>query len=138
VGAESLKIKRLTLLLFSFIALNGCIESTALLGPAITIGNTGNIYQASLSYASNQVVYNATGKTTIEHVTAFLDPTDEFEGDLKLILKDNIKDAKKDLDKVIDETVKNLPFKEKKKPEPILNSRLENFNLSLEDQFILF
>ena len=133
-----MKIKKITLFLFSFIALNGCIETTAFLGPAITISNTGNIYQASLSYTSSQIVRNATGKTTFEHVTAFLDPMDEFEGDLNLILKDSMKDVKNDLEKVIDKTKKDLLFKEKKEPEPVLSSRLENFNYSLEDQFILF
>jgi len=133
-----LKIKKLTLLLFTSVALNGCLDATAFLGPAITIGNTGNIYQASLSYGTNQFVYKSTGKTTIEHFTAFLDPTDEFEGDLNLILKDSIKDAKKDFEQVVNKAEKKLLFKEKKRPEPILSSRLENFNFSLEDQFILF
>ena len=133
-----MKIKKLTLLLFTSVALNGCVDATAFLGPAITIGNTGNIYQASLSYTSSQIVHNVTGKTTFEHVTAFLDPMDEFEGDLNLILKDSMKDAKKDLKKVIDKKKKDLLFKEKKESEPVLSSRLENFNFSLKDQFILF
>ena len=133
-----MKIKKLTLLLFTSVALNGCVDVTAFLGPAITIGNTGNIYQASLSYTTNQAVYNATGKTTIEHVTAFLDPMDEFEGDLNLILNDSIKDAKKDFEQVVNKVEKKLPFKEKKRPKPILSSRVESFNFNLEDQFILF
>ena len=133
-----MKIKKLTLLLFTSVGLNGCVDATAFLGPAITIGNTGNIYQAGLSYGTNQAVYKSTGKTTIDHLTAFLDPTDEFEGDLNLILKDGIKDVKKDFKQAVTKAEKKLLFKEKKRPEPILNSRLENFNFSLEDQFILF
>ena len=129
-----MKIKKLTLLLFTSVGLNGCVDATAFLGPAITIGNTGNIYQAGLSYGTNQAVYKSTGKTTIDHLAAFLDPTDEFEGDLNLILKD----VKKDFKKAINKAEKKLLFKEKKKPEPILSSRLENFNFSLKDQFILF
>ena len=121
-------------MLFTSVGLNGCVDATAFLGPAITIGNTGNIYQAGLSYGTNQAVYKSTGKTTIDHLAAFLDPTDEFEGDLNLILKD----VKKDFKKAINKAEKKLLFKEKKKPEPILSSRLENFNFSLEDQFILF
>ena len=115
MGAESLKIKKLTLLLFTSVALNGCADVTALLGPAITIGNTGNIYQASLSYASSQIVQNTTGKTTFKHVADFLDPKDEFEGDLNLILKDRIKDVKKDLEKVIDKKKKKNYYSKKKK-----------------------
>ena len=124
---ESLKIKKLIFLLFSLTTLNGCIESTALLGPAISVGTSGNVYQASLSYASNTLIYNATGKTTIEHVATFLDPTDEFEGDLKPILMNNIKNTKE----VLKKPLKNLTSKEKQKSEPILD-------LISEDQFILF
>ena len=136
-----MRIKKLTLLLLSFVALNGCIESTALLGPAISVGTSGNVYQASLSYASNQILYNTTGKTTIEHVTSFLDPQNEFEGDLDLILKDNIKDAKKILNKpkevlkkpkeILKKPQEKLSLTKNKKSDPILNS-------NLEDQFILF
>ena len=122
------------MLLFSFVALNGCIESTALLGPAITVGTSGNVYQASISYASNQILYNTTGKTTIEHVTSFLDPQNEFEGDLDLILKDNIEDAKEVLNKpkeVLKKPQEKLSLTKNKESDPILNS-------NLEDQFILF
>lgn len=123
-----MKIKKLTFLLFSFVALNGCVESTAaLFGPAITVGTSGNIYQASLSYASNQIIYETTGKMTIDHVADFLDPTDEFEGDLNLILKDNIEDFKK----ILQKPEEKLVSEDKKKSEPFLDS-------VLEDQFILF
>ena len=143
MGVDSLKIEKLIFLLFSLATLNGCIESTALLGPAISVGTSGNVYQASLSYASNTLIYNATGKTTIEHVATFLDPTDEFEGDLKPILMNNIKNTKEVLKKplltnnikntkeVLKKPLKNLTSKEKQKSEPILD-------LISEDQFILF
>ena len=132
--SESLKIKKLILLFVGFISLNGCIESTALLGPAITVGTSGNVYQASISYVSNQILYNTTGKTTIEHVTFFLDSTNEFEGDLNLILVDNIEETKE----ILKQPQKNLTLKEKKMPEPIVNSRLGNFNMNFEDKFVLF
>ena len=126
-GSESLKIEKLIFLLFSLTTLNGCIESTALLGPAISVGTSGNVYQASLSYASNTIIYNATGKTPIEHVATFLDPTDEFEGDIKPILINSIKNTKE----VLKKPLKNLTSKEKQKSESILGS-------ISEDQFILF
>ena len=123
-----MKVKKLIFLLFSLTTLNGCIETTAFLGPAISVGTTGNVYQASLSYASNQIIHSTTGKNTIEHVTSFLDPNDEFEGNLDLIVVDNINDVKE----VLKKNQKNLlSIKSGKKSETILNS-------SLEDQFILF
>ena len=87
MGAESVKIKKILLYLFSLIILNGCVETTALLGPAITASNTGNIYHASFSYASNKLVINTTGKTPFEHVASFIDPIDLETPKLSLILE---------------------------------------------------
>ena len=122
-----MKIKKLSILFISLITLNGCIETTAFLGPAITVGTSGNVYQAGISYASNNIIYHATGKSTIEHVTSFLDPDDEFEGDINLILKDNVDDFKK----VLSKPKKKLALKVEKKIEP-------DSKQILEDQFILF
>ena len=66
--------KKLLLLLF---LLSGCVETTALLGPAVTVGSTGNIYQAGLTYGTNKTVVATTGKYPIEHFTNFLDKTTE-------------------------------------------------------------
>ena len=122
-----MKIKKLSLLFFSLITLNGCVETTAFLGPALTVGTSGNVYQASISYASNNIIYKTTGKSTIEHVNSFLDPDDEFEGDLNLILKDNVDDFKE----VLSKPKKKLALKVEKKIEPVSKQ-------ILEDQFILF
>ena len=53
--------------------LNGCVQSTALLGPAYTMASTGNIYHAGLTYGSNQAVKNITGKTPTENVKNLVD-----------------------------------------------------------------
>ena len=58
-------IKLASILLLLLI--NNCIQSTAsLFGPAITVSQTGNIYQAGLSYASNDIIKKKLGKTPIE------------------------------------------------------------------------
>ena len=55
------------------ILLTGCYQSSAsLLGPAITAGTSGNIYQAGLTYGTNIVVEETTGKTTSEHFLKFI------------------------------------------------------------------
>ena len=123
-----MKIKKLLFLLFSLTTLNGCIETTAFLGPAISVGTTGNVYQASLSYSTNRIIHSATGKTPIEHVTNFFDPNDEFDGNLNLIVADNIKNVKESL-KTNKENL--LLSKTEKKSEKMVN-------LTSEDQFILF
>ena len=52
--------------------LTGCFQSIALLGPAITGASTGKIYQAGLSYGTNMIMFQATGKTTSEHMMDIL------------------------------------------------------------------
>ena len=65
-------MRKIFLLLFSLTLLSSCAQSTALLGPAITAGNTGNVMQASFSYGSNIAVKRATGKTPGEHAASFV------------------------------------------------------------------
>lgn len=48
--------------------LNGCLQNTALLGPGITVAQSGNISLASFQYATNKAVHNETGKNTIQLV----------------------------------------------------------------------
>jgi hypothetical protein len=56
-------------LIISFIALTGCINSVAMLGPLLSIGTSGgSIYQAGISYGTTTAVEKITGKTTSEHI----------------------------------------------------------------------
>ena len=61
-------LKKIIIALFLICFLNGCIQTTALLGPVYTLANTGNIYHAGLSYGSNQAIKKVTGKTTTENI----------------------------------------------------------------------
>ena len=65
------------LLLVSFVFLSGCFQSIALLGPAIGGASTGKIYQAGLSYGTNVIMLQATGKTTTEHMFDILNSKEE-------------------------------------------------------------
>ena len=60
------------LLLLCFVFLSGCFQTMAFLGPAITGASTGKIYQAGLSYGTNVIMFQATGKTTTEHMLDIL------------------------------------------------------------------
>ena len=59
-------MKKNILILISFVFLVGCVQSFALLGPAITGASTGKVYHAGLSYGSNMLMEKVTGKTTSE------------------------------------------------------------------------
>ena len=66
-------LKKIIVGLFLLFFLNGCVQSTALLGPAYTMASTGNIYQAGLSYGSNQAVKNITGKSPTENIKSLVE-----------------------------------------------------------------
>ena len=66
-------LKKIIAGLFLLFFLNGCVQSAALLGPAYSLVSTGNIYQAGLSYGSNQAVTKITGKTPTENIKDFID-----------------------------------------------------------------
>ena len=59
-------MKKIILIFISFVLLVGCVQSFALLGPAITGASTGKAYHAGLSYGSNKLMEKAIGKTTSE------------------------------------------------------------------------
>ena len=65
-------MKRILLLLACFVFLSGCFQSIALIGPAITGASTGKIYQVGLSYGTNMIMEQATGKSTSEHMLNIL------------------------------------------------------------------
>ena len=66
-------LKKIFAGLFLLFFLNGCVQSTALLGPAYTLASSGNMYQAGLSYGSNQAVKKITGKSPTENIKSFVD-----------------------------------------------------------------
>ena len=59
--------------LFLFFFLNGCVQTAALIGPAYTLTSSGNIFQAGLSYGSNQAVKKITGKSPTENIKSLVD-----------------------------------------------------------------
>ena len=65
-------MRKILIILLSLVLLSACAQSTALIGPAITIGNTGNVMQAAFSYGSNMAIKQTTGKTPGELVMSLL------------------------------------------------------------------
>ena len=60
--------KKIILGLFIISFLGACASPTAMLGPAYTLSSSGNIYQAGLTYGSNEMITIYTGKTPIENL----------------------------------------------------------------------
>jgi hypothetical protein len=68
-----MKFKKIYLLVLISIFLSGCIQSTALVGPGVTIATTGNILQAGLQYGANSAIKKETGKDALTHLKSSLD-----------------------------------------------------------------
>ena len=66
-------MRKILLIFFCCVLLNACGQTTAFIGPAITIGNTGNVMQAGFSYGGNMAIKNVTGKTPTEHLTSYVE-----------------------------------------------------------------
>ena len=60
--------KKIILGLFIVCFLGACASPTAMLGPAYTLTSSGNVFQAGLSYGSNELITMYTGKTPLENL----------------------------------------------------------------------
>tara|TARA_B100000780_G_scaffold170087_1_gene119054 strand:+ start:731 stop:1153 length:423 start_codon:yes stop_codon:yes gene_type:complete len=67
--------------IFFILLLNGCIQNTAFLGPIITGASTGSIHQAAVTYSSNKVVTQITGKTPVENLKKFFMTSKEIDNE---------------------------------------------------------
>ena len=72
-----MKNKKIAFILMSVVLLTGCVQSTAFLGPAITVAATGNIAQAGFTYGTNEVIKRETGKNTMQYVSSLFEPEDK-------------------------------------------------------------
>ena len=78
------------------VLLNGCAQSTALLGPIFAGASTGSATQAGLSYGSNKMITTLTGKSTEENIKLLLIPKKE-DNDFTKLVKKRIKETRKKL-----------------------------------------
>ena len=88
---------KLYFILFSFIFLTGCLQSSALLGPGMTIISSGNFAQAGLQYGANAAIKKETGKLPIIHFKETIETSNEtnsFMADIKRFIE-GLKEIKK-------------------------------------------
>jgi len=104
-----MKSKKIAFILMSVVLLTGCVQSTAFLGPAITVAATGNITQAGFTYGTNEVIKRETGKDTMQYVSDLLELEDKnllepedkkatINEDLIVLVESNNKKARKKID----------------------------------------
>tara|TARA_B100000780_G_C20790306_1_gene313858 strand:- start:119 stop:409 length:291 start_codon:yes stop_codon:yes gene_type:complete len=89
-------LKKIIMGIFVLSTLNGCVQNTAFLGPAYTYGTSGNIFQAGLSYSSEKVVNNITGKSVSQNIKDIL-VLEKNDTEFEKLVKKNIKETRKKL-----------------------------------------
>tara|TARA_Y100000590_G_scaffold466286_1_gene641120 strand:- start:1183 stop:1491 length:309 start_codon:yes stop_codon:yes gene_type:complete len=72
-----MKNKKIAFILLSVVLLTGCAQSSAFIGPAITVAATGNVAQAGFTYGTNEAIKRETGKDTMQYVSSLLEPKEK-------------------------------------------------------------
>ena len=79
------------------------MQSTAMIGPTMTLVSTGNLYQAGFSYGANKAVEKETGMQTTEYLINKIEDNqkkdistdDEITKSLQILLELNIEKTRK-------------------------------------------
>ena len=99
-----MKLKSKLFGFFVLFVLNNCAQSTAMIGPSITLVSTGNLYQAGFSYSANKAVEKETGMPTTKYIINKIDTNqkknnfhidNELNRSLKVLLELNLEKTRK-------------------------------------------
>ena len=60
-------INKTFIYIISSLIISGCVQSTAMVGPALTLASTGNIAQAGATFFTNKAVKDETGMDTVSY-----------------------------------------------------------------------
>ena len=93
-----MKFLKTSFLFLSLIYLNGCLQSTAMLGPGVTLVTTGNITQAGFQYAASSAIKKETGKDTLTLVKDAVEEDHKkrkFSKDFKKMVEKRVLNARK-------------------------------------------
>ena len=93
-----MKFFKISLLFLSLIFLNGCLQSTAMLGPGVTLVSTGNVAQATFQYVANSAIKNETGKDALTLVKDAVEEDHKkrkFSRDFKKMVERRVSNARK-------------------------------------------
>ena len=99
-----MEIKKIFLYFCISSFLTGCFQSSAMVGPAITLASTGNVSQAGFAYITNKVVEKETGMSTTKYVSAILEEkknkiikNEKIDEELLILVQTNFEQTRKKL-----------------------------------------
>ena len=87
--STDMKLKKIIFGFFVIASLNGCAQSTALLGPAYTLSSSGNVFQAGLSCGSNKIVTSVTGKSASDNLKKIIKKNSDKGINKKSLINDD-------------------------------------------------
>ena len=91
------EMRKIIFFIATGVFLNSCAQYSSFLGPTYTIVETGNIYQAALSYQSNTLVKQKTGKDTFQHASILIEKKNKqinLDEDLIALIETSIKNTR--------------------------------------------
>ena len=85
-------IKKILTCISVGIILSGCAQSTAMIGPAITLASSGNVSQAGVTFFTNRAVEKETGMDTVSYVSKKIEQQNtktKLRRDFKSLVENN-------------------------------------------------
>ena len=90
-------INKIFIYIVTGIILSGCAQSTAMLGPAITLASTGNVTQAGITFITNRAVEEETGMDTVSFVSNKIEQNSSKNRKFKKLVETNFEKTRKKL-----------------------------------------
>ena len=90
-------INKVFIYIVTGIILSGCAQSTAMLGPVLTLASTGNVSQAGLTFFTNKAVEEETGMDTVSFVSNQIEQNSYQNRKFKKLVETNFEKTRKKL-----------------------------------------
>ena len=90
-------VKKILSCILVGIILSGCAQSTAMLGPALTLASTGNATQAGMTFFTNKAVKKETGMDTVSFVSNKLEQNSSKNRKFRKLVETNFEKTRKKL-----------------------------------------
>ncbi len=90
-------VKKILSCILVGIILSGCVQSTAMIGPALTLASTGNVTQAGMTFFTNKAVKKETGMDTVSFVSNKLEQNSSKNRKFRKLVETNFEKTRKKL-----------------------------------------
>ena len=90
-------INKIFIYIIGALILTGCVQSTAMMGPALTLASTGNISQAGVTFFTNKAVKEETGMDTVSYVSNKLEQNSSKNRKFRKLVETNFEKTRKKL-----------------------------------------